>query len=256
MNQRWILLALCLGSAVAAAKEQPLPLARSAAAALRGKSVVVTRHEKPIFVAMAPGKALFGLIGAAAAASAGNSLVDKDLIGDPAEIVETILVPAVVKHYGLLWDPSVTPVINAKKPKDIAASQSGVDYVLDVRSLGWNFLYYVDKPSTYSVAYKVQVRLIEARSGTLLTDMVCNADTRNRTVAPTKAALIEDDARLLKEVTAGLGWTCAKILAQQQFLLSADATPAIPSSYVDPLTVYARAHPADSTAPTEESTRR
>jgi hypothetical protein len=51
---------------------------------LQGKHVVVSHYEKPDFSAMTPGKAVFGLIGAAAMISAGNTLVKTENIQDPA----------------------------------------------------------------------------------------------------------------------------------------------------------------------------
>jgi hypothetical protein len=66
---------LFLVATLAVAKDHPLPLSEDAGASLSGKTVTVTRHEKPSLVAMTPGKAMFALVGAAAMVAAGNAIV-------------------------------------------------------------------------------------------------------------------------------------------------------------------------------------
>jgi hypothetical protein len=241
VNNRWLLVPLFLVSVAAGAKDRPLP--ESVAAQLSGRSVVVTRHDKPSFIAMTPGKAMFALVGVAAMANAGNQIVEENGIADPADTLVSSLVPAVVERYGLQWDPSVMPVVDTKRPKEIAATQSGVDYVLDVRSTGWSSSYYPRKPSTFWLGYSVEVQLIEVKSGAVVSNMACNSSTNKHTVAPTRDELLESQAQLLKDVTAHLGWVCVQLLAKEQFGFPPEATPAIPESYVDPLTAYAAAHP-------------
>jgi hypothetical protein len=260
VKKGWLLVSFFLVSATAGAKERAVPVSETVAAQLNGRSVVVTRHEKPTFMAVTPGKAMFALVGAGAMAGAGNKIVEENGIADPADVLVSSLVPAVVEHYGLQWDPSVMPVVDTKKPKEIAAAQSGVDYVLDVRSAGWSYSYYPRKPSTFWVGYSVQMQLIDAKSGAVVSNMACNSSTNKHAVAPTRDELVENQAQLLKDVTAHLGWLCVQLLAKQQFGLPPEATPAIPESYVDPLTAYAAAHPErlaeDDTEKSESSERR
>jgi len=242
VNKRCLLVALFLVSLTAGAKERAVPISDKVGAQLTGRSIVVTRHEKPSFNAMTPGTAAFGLIGVGAANSAGNKIVEENGVADPAEVLVDSLVPAVVKKYGLQWDPSVKPVVDTKKPKEIAAAQSGVDYVLDVRSEGWRYAY-TGKLSRYWVGYSAEVRLIDAKSGVVVSNMACDSDTRKHSIKPTRDEFLEDRAQLLKDVTTHLGWVCVQLLAKEQFSLAAEATPAIPERYVDPLTAYAAAHP-------------
>jgi hypothetical protein len=243
VKNRWLLVSLVLASVTAGAKERPIPVSESVAAQLNGRSVVVTRHEKPTFIAMTPGKAMFALVGAAAMAGAGNKLVEENGVADPADVLVAALVPAVVERYGLKWDPSVMPVVDTKKPKEIAATQSGVDYVLDVRSAGWNYSYYPRNLNTFWVGYSVELQLIDVKSSAVVSKVACNSSTNKHAVAPTRDELVENRAQLLKDVTTHLGWLCVQLLAKEQFALPPEATPAIPESYVDPLTAYAAAHP-------------
>jgi hypothetical protein len=243
MYKRWLLLSIVLVSVAVGAKERTVPVSQSVAAQLNGRSVVVTRHEKPSFNAMTPGTAAFALIGAAAANSAGNKIVEENGVADPADILASSLTAAVVERYGLRWDASVAPVVDTKKAKEIAAAQSGVNYVLDVRSEGWNYAYMGGKLSSYWVGYSAEVRLIDAKSGAVVSNMACASNTREHAVKPTRDEFLENQAQLLKDVTSHLGWLCVQTFAKEQFGLPPEAIPTIPERYVDPLTAYAAAHP-------------
>src|SRR5262245_20348098 len=243
VNGRWVLLSLSLVSVAAGAEERPVPVSEKVAAQLNGRSVVVTRHEKPNFHATTLGTSAFGFIGAGVAKSAGNKIVEENGVADPADVLVSALVPAVVQRYGLRWDPSVIPVVDTKRPKEVAAAQSGVDYVFDVRSTDWWYAHYPSKGSAFWVGYSAQVRLIDARSGAVVSKMTCDSRTNTHPVAPTHDELVENQAQLLKDVTAHLAWLCVRMLAKQQFDLPPEATPGIPERYVDPLTAYAAAHP-------------
>jgi hypothetical protein len=239
---KWLPASLVVVSVAAVAKERAVPVSQSVAAQLNGRSVVVTRHEKPNFNAMTPGTAMFAMVGAAAANSAGNKIVEENGIADPADVLAGSLVPAVVRHYGLQWDPSVVPVVDTKKAKEIAAAQAQVDYVLDVRSERWGYSYH-GKLNTFWVGYRAEARLIDAKTGAVVSNMTCDSDTRKHAVRPTRDELLENQAQLLKDVTAHLGWVCAQLFAKEQFALPPEATPATPEAYADPLTAYAAAHP-------------
>jgi hypothetical protein len=53
---RLLLIVLAAMPLAAAAAKKPVPLPEAAGAAMSGKTVVVTRHEKPSFVAFTPGR--------------------------------------------------------------------------------------------------------------------------------------------------------------------------------------------------------
>jgi hypothetical protein len=262
MKTQVLAIAMCLVTVNAYAKEKPLPLAEKDASSLDGKVVVVTRHEKPSFVAMTAGKAAFALLGAGAMIAAGNQIVKENEIADPADVLEHELVPAIAKQYHLQVKSANPVTIKPEKPKEIAATQADADYILDLRSGGWQFAYYPTEWGKYWVAYSVQVRLIDAKSAAVVSNMGCTANTNKHAASPTKEALLADKAQLLKDVTGSLGWICVQLLGKEQFLLPAEAIPAAPAQYTDPLTAYAAhgnstpadggsAPPAQPTAPAE-----
>lgn len=247
MKPAFALSVLLLLSTATYAKDKPIPLSPAVAAGLSGKTIVVTRHQTPSFVAMTAGKATFGLLGVGAMVGAGQKIVADNQIADPAEVVERELAPAIAKAYGLELKPATSRMISVTKPAQVAATQSDADLVLDIRTGGWMFSYYPGSWNTYWVMYSVQVQLVDAKSKALLSNMACNATTNKHPKSPTKDAMLADGARLLKDMTTGLAWNCVQLLAKGEFNLADGAVAATPTEYVDVLASYAQAHSAAAT---------
>jgi hypothetical protein len=246
MNKSILVAAILALPLVANAKKSIMPLSAESGAAMANKVVVVTRHEKPSFVAMTAGKAGFGLFGAAAMISAGNKIVAENEIADPADILEHELVPLVAKHYGFRLKDGPSPVVKPTKPKDIAKTQADGDYILDLQSIGWQFAYYPTEWAHYWTAYSVHVQLFERGSGKLLSDVFCNANNNKHASPPSHDALLADRAQLLKDAEASHAWFCVQTLGKEQFMLPAGEITPIPAAFADPLAAFAASHPADS----------
>jgi hypothetical protein len=242
--------ALLLAALPVAAKELMIPLSEAGAAGLRDKSVALTIHERPSFVAMSPGKAAFALLGAGAMIKAGNDLVDTNHVADPAIVVRENLSAALRDAYGAHLLPVDTKTTDAKKPKDLAALHREADYVLDVRSGGWMYSYYPAKWAAYWVAYSAQVQLIDAKTGTVLSNAACNSNTQANANPPSREQLHADGAKLLKEVTTSLGWMCVQLLAKEQLHIPAGTVAATPDEYVNPLAAVAPTGTDEVTTPT------
>lgn len=213
-----------------AAKSKVIPEAD--AAALQGKTVALTVHERPGFSAMTAGKVMFG--GAIAMAIAGNNLIRENDVQDPAVVLRTQLASALANAYGAQILPVDTVPTKAKKPKDLAALHPEADYVLDVRSTSWNSAYFPLRWGNYWVQYVAEVQLIDARTKGQVGSARCIAHTRDNPKAPTREQLEGNGAQLLKDVTTSLGWECVQKLAREQFRVPADKIAATPVAYVDP----------------------
>lgn len=226
---------MLLLAATASAKDKVIPLSEADAAALRGKTVALTLHERPSFTAGTAGKATFAILGAGAMIAAGNKLVDENDVEDPGILVRTQLATILRDAYGatvLDVDHNATTV---KKPKEIAALHPQADYVLDVRSGGWMFFYYPTDWNNYWVGYSVQSQLVDTKTARQVSNMACNANTNQSPVRPSREQLIENRAQLLKDITQHLGWVCTQLLAREQYRLTPEQTPAIPAEYENPL---------------------
>jgi len=236
------------------ARAKSVPLPEATAPTLAGKTLTITRRgEKPSFVAATAGKATFALLGVGAMVAEGNHIVRENNIADPADSVEAVLVPLLVKQYGLTLTPATGHAITPGNDlKQITGAAPGVDLILDIRSVGWNFNYYPTHWGTYWVGYGVQVQLIDAKSGTVLSDMPCGANTLKNPAAPSKEALLENGAQLLKDVLASESWQCTRLLAKDQFHVVPENLPEMPAALNDPLALFAAAHGA---APAQPATQ-
>ncbi len=240
--------ALCLAPFGAQAKNELIPLFEADAAGLQGKTAAVTTHKTPSFVAMTAGKAAFAVLGAAGMIKAGNTFVEKNAIPDPAVLLREQLGAALRDAYGLQVLPSDTAVIDEKKAAKIAKLHPETDYVLSVRSHGWNYGYYAAAWGQYWVGYTAEVQLIDTKTGRQLSQAYCGANTQSNPIKPSLDQLQADGAQMTKDILSGLGWMCVQLLAKDQFKLPAEKIPAIPAEYVNPL---ARLQPgAAAPAPT------
>lgn len=247
--------AIALAALPALAKEQIIPLSGADAALLQGKTVALTLHERPDFVAMTGGKAAFGLLGVGVMIKAGNTLVDSNHIADPAGIIRENLAAVLHNAYGAQILPADSTATSATKPKALAALHADADYVLDVRSGGWMHGYYATKWASYWVGYSAQVQLIDAKTGVVKANEACNASTQPHANPPSRDQLYADGAKLLKDVTGSLGWMCVQLLAKEELHAPADAVPTTPAQYADPLSALAPATPADATTPAAPAAR-
>ena len=240
--KRLLIAALVAFPMAAVAAKKPVPLAPNSGAALAGKTVVVTRHEIPSFVAFTPGKAQFALFGAGPMIAAGHKIVRDNEVPDPADIIERELIPVVAEHYGFQIKSGPPPMITVTKPKEVVATQPDVDYLLDLQSIGWQYSYYPTIWGKYWTVYSIKATFIERASGKVLGDAFCSANDKGNPAPPTQDALLENKAQLLKDVTSGLAWICLRQLAKDEFLLPEGEVPAIPAGLVDPLAAYAATH--------------
>ncbi len=204
-----------------AAVDKILPLSQEVAVKLRGKTVLVTRHERPALI-VPPGK----------------RLIRQKELTDPTDVLEAALVPVLIDHFGMLRVPGDTPRIAMTDPREIASSASDVDYVLDVRTGGWSFSSHLEQPDRYWVGYSAQIQLIDTRARRRVSNLACNANTFQHAQPPDFEALVENRARLLKDVSTALAWLCVQLFAREQFQLPPDLVPSIPEPFVDPVMAY------------------
>lgn len=226
---------LVLAALPVGAKDKLIPLAQTDAAALQGKTVALTVHDRPTFVAMTAGKAGFGILGVAGMVKSGNTLIDQNHVADPASIVRDNISSALRDAFGVQLLPVDTSATNAKKPAEIAATHPEAAYVLDVRSNGWNYGYFAAKWGTYWIGYSVQVQLVDTRTGRQVSNAACNADTRANPNPPSRDQIHANGAKLLKDVTSALGWMCVQLLAKEQFHVASEKVATTPPQYVNPL---------------------
>ena len=56
-------------------------------------------------------------------------------------------------------------------------------------------------------------------------DVACNTNTIKHPAPPSKEALLDNQAQLLKDVLAALSWNCVQLLAKEPFAIPAENPP-------------------------------
>ena len=190
-----------VGAAVLAAgcvSVQQIPMDASSTDAIRGKEVVLAERERPDFTAMTADKAAFGLIGAAAMTSAGNDIVKKHGIEDPAVYIGEALAAELGSRYSVRRSPKGAPVLS-DDAADLAKAASGADLALDVRTLGWAFAYFPTSWTRYRVIYNARLRLIHTKTGKVLAEGLCARAPEQTAASPSYDELLANGAERLKQ---------------------------------------------------------
>ncbi len=205
------------------------------ATAMRGKTVAITLHERPDFTAMAPGKVMTGLIGAFSMTATGNKLVSSNNVQDPARILREQLANALRDTYGAL--PQAVDDVETKSTRadELAKLHPQSDYILSVKTLGWSYAYFPTAFNRYWTHYLVETRLVDSRSGRLVSKGVCATHTRPNPIRPSIEQLHANQAQLLKDMLDASAWFCAREIAQKGFRVPGDKLPVVPAALVDPL---------------------
>lgn len=160
-------------------------------------TIVFTYRKKPDFMVMTPGKAMFGLIGAFLAISAGNEAINGGNIQDPATEIGRGLA-------GFFNSPKAPSSIltESDDPSDIASETKGnIDYIIDVKTNYWGAVYFRSSLFKYYVTYVARARIINARTKSVISEGVCKREPDSSIGAPTYDELfLNQSARLKKEL--------------------------------------------------------
>ncbi|MFD0725942.1 hypothetical protein [Lysobacter brunescens] len=118
------------------------------------------------------------------------------------------------------------------KPEDLAEMHRETDFVLSVRYTGGIV---APAPGGNMVSNHLHMQLIETASGRIVSNAKCNATTYKHPSSPSLDALLESNARLLKDILLSLSWRCTRQFAIQGLGVTADQAPVIPQESIDPL---------------------
>jgi hypothetical protein len=200
MTRKIVLLLVVLGAGCVSTRI--VPVDQTALAHLNGGTVTIIPREKPDFMAMTAGKAAFALIGAAAMLAAGNDIVKKNEVEDPANYIAQHLVADLARENRLRL-VTVSELAKSTDAAPLAKQYPNADLLLDVQTVSWSFIYFPTNWSRYRVIYSAKLRLIDRAHGTLLADGFCSRTPDETPDSPTKDELLQDNAaRLKKELAA------------------------------------------------------
>lgn len=210
-----------------------LPLSPSDIPALKGKSVAIARPVKIKAAAVTP----FGI-------PTGSPLIQvldqiESSLEDPGDIVASQIAAALADQFEMLVLPMPVTGAAKSKLKEIQQTKTEADFLLDVRTIGWEFRHYKNF-KTYTVNYSARVTLADMKNKRLLSTMYCNgkANAGSAVYQPELSDLLEDNGKLFKDLSGSLGWMCVHVLAKEQFRFDQKRMPGTPARYIDPLMSY------------------
>jgi len=187
--------------------------------AVRNQSVLRTARDMPDFGELTPAKAPFGLLGAVATISEGNKTVATNHIADPAVAIADALLGAMQSSHGM--QAVASPVrIDSEDPARIAGLARGkARYVLDVRTLMWQMMYFPTDWTHYQVMYTAKARLIDVAAGTVVAEAFCKQLPESNAKAPTFDEMLALNAARLKSINATYARACADSFGRDMLAL-------------------------------------
>lgn len=179
---------------------------------LQGKTIVLSQYATPDFSAMTPGKAVFGMFGAAAMISAGNELVRSNHIEDPALQIGHHIADDLVTRHAFTIIPNNNAIAINDKPATLVKTYPGADLILDVKTINWMYSYYPTNWGKYHVFYTTRARLLDGKTGNLIAQQMCKGDPTDPKNPPSADELRADHAALLKQLLRKVGDDCSGII--------------------------------------------
>ncbi|MFZ6801821.1 hypothetical protein [Undibacterium sp. Di24W] len=193
------------------------------AAALKDQTIAITTYPKPDFAAMTPVKAALGMIGAFAAISDGNQLIEKYKVGDPALIVSNDLATALENRLGVKRITTPLSATDDDVSKIAALASPSSQYVLDVKTFLWSMNYFATDWTHYRIFFTARARLINANTKAVVAEGFCKHIPESNTNAPTYDELMANDGARLKLEQKNAANSCVDTLQNEMFAFSTAA---------------------------------
>eukprot|EP01156_Anaeramoeba_ignava_P006762 Anaeramoba_ignava/a349491_7.p2 GENE.a349491_7~~a349491_7.p2 ORF type:complete len:168 (-),score=20.43 a349491_7:53-556(-) len=142
-------------------------------------------------------KASFGLIGSAAMISEGNDIIRNNAVENPANFISSELSVMLSKKYNLEKVESME-YVESQTTTDIAKLYSTADWIIDVETINWSFVYFPTDWNNYRVIYSAKLRLIDSRDKKMIAEGFCARVPEEDDTAPSYDELLEKKAERLK----------------------------------------------------------
>jgi hypothetical protein len=167
---------------------------------ITGATMTTTARPRPDCAMFKAGNAMFGMVGGLAAVSAGNELVRKYDIQDPAPAMAEELVRHLATTLHVVPQAGQGVAIDTQDvPKIADAAQGKADLVLDVQTVNWSYFYLPTKWMHYRLMYTVKLRLIDVRTKQLVAEGFYAWKEPEGTAYPTYDEMIADNAAKIRE---------------------------------------------------------
>jgi hypothetical protein len=215
----FILFSLLLSSGCVSTKNIPLDIKQIKS--LNNKVAGETKRRKPSFVALTPTKAIFGVVGAGFALRAGNEIIRRNNIEDPAGYISKVLIQDFAKKYQLDITHSDVPLVGGESIAALSSqySDSDIDILLDVKTINWQMLYFPFKQKKYRVIYTAKLRLIDVKAEKVIAASFCAVIPNDKEKAFSYNRLLDNNAEQVKVALKEHANFCIEEFRQKALLL-------------------------------------
>ena len=189
---------LCSLFFVGCVSTKNVPVADSDIDDFRNHTVSVPKREVPDFAASTAGKASFGVFGAAAMISEGNKIIEENKVEDPANYISEQLISALSDKYQLVHIDTNASELKSEDVINISRAFKDADYVLDVRTVNWSFIYFPTDWDNYRVIYSSKLRLIDTKKSMTIAEGFCSRVPEQDENSPSYDELLGNNAERLK----------------------------------------------------------
>lgn len=194
----------------------PIKLTTDTAQSLKGAHVQVVHFDAADFAIFTTTNATFGPIGMVTAVSEGNAMVREDGIDDPSAYIGHSLAERLGKTYQF---SGITDLPQPHSTKDddpaYASSVAHDGLVIDVRSYMWSFIYFPTHWGKYQPLYSARARIIDAKTGVVVGQQICQIKDSDSDTAPTYDELVADKGAILKEQIRKAADACVTQIADK-----------------------------------------
>lgn len=195
------------------------PIDASIASTMKGQTVAKATHKKPDFAARTAGKAAFAIVGAFAMISAGNEIVAKNNIDDPADSIASSLAQTLEANYSAHVVPTSVAVSSDDAEIIAATAKGAANLILDVKTVNWSFGFFPADWNHYRVIYTAKARLIDSQKKNVIAEGFCKHVPETNVNAPTYDELLANGAERLKKELSLAAEECVKNLKSNMLRL-------------------------------------
>jgi len=180
------------------ASTQPQKLNINAVKATNPTSVIISKREKPPFLATTALNVQFALLGAAAQISSGNKIINENQVEDPAIYIANELAKTLESQLGITQITTSASKTTTNNVKTLAEQYKSADILLDVQTTHWQSIYYISDWNNYKVLYAAKLRLIDTKNQKVLAESSCSKNQDDKENSPSYDQLIANNAAVLK----------------------------------------------------------
>lgn len=180
------------------ASTKNITMDHSTASLTKPATVVISNRESPDFSAATAGKALFGVVGVLSMLSEGKKIVEQNNVEDPAHFISTEIFTAISQGYQLELINS-DKIVSGNNIRKISAAYATADWVIDVETLNWGFMYLPADWNNYWAFYTARVKIIDTRDQAIIAQWLCPYQQEDDGATPSYDEFLLNNAERLKQ---------------------------------------------------------